>query len=217
MHEVMVRSEEFFAPVKSKKERLKELADEVKKRNDSSSVNPQPEKIEAEDELKELDSSKEDSEEQLETIPGLNIDKVVEQLAKESGIDIQELNLEKKQNRKQSINTKDVEGIQPDSKDIKKQSDIANPEGISAEELRKLKRKEKKKQRAKEKKKKEWYTPKISSSIYVQGLPKDVTRAEVVEFFGRAGVFRLDHETGKLSLKQAKKNSNSTPWKIRRP
>jgi hypothetical protein len=189
----MLRSEEFFAPKKSKKERLKELAEEFKNRDEEHKGPSNVQKIEPEVEANES----EESEEQEQAIPGLNLDKVVEQLAKESGIDISTLNLEEKTKRKLSSGKPDVEGLQPESKDIKKQSDISNPEGLTPEELRKLKRKEKKKQRAKEKKKKEWYNPKIQAAVYVQGLPTDVTREELLTFFSRAGVLRLELETGK--------------------
>lgn len=189
----MVRTEEFFTGKKDKKDRLRELADEVRNRNDGTKAPAQAEKIEPEEALE-----KPEPEGSEEEIPGLNLDKYVEQLAKETGIDISTLNLEDKPKAKPTRDEEGVEGLQPHSKDIKKQSDIANTEGLTPEELRKLKRKEKKKQRAKEKKKRAWYTPKIQSSIYVQGLPKDITRAEIIEFFGRAGVFRLDIETGSL-------------------
>lgn len=201
LHEVMLRSEEFFAPKKSIKERLKELADEITNREAIPHGTSKVEKIEPEDDAEES----EDSDEKEETIPGLNLDKVVEQLAKESGIDISALNVEGKSKRKLSETERPVEGIHPESKDIKKQSDISNAEGLTPEELRKLKRKEKKKQRAKEKKKKEWYNPKIQSAIYVQGLPKDVTREEILTFFNRAGILRLDAETGTSSLPRPRK------------
>jgi HIV Tat-specific factor 1 len=69
-----------------------------------------------------------------------------------------------------------------------------------------MERNRKKKQRLKEKKKQKWYNSKIQSSIYIQGLPKDITRNEVIEFFSRAGVLRLDHETGISNISQGRKS-----------
>lgn len=69
-----------------------------------------------------------------------------------------------------------------------------------------MERNRKKKQKLKEKKKQKWYNSKIQSSIYIQGLPKDITRNEVVEFFSRAGVLRLDHDTGMSVMMQARRS-----------
>ena len=55
--------------------------------------------------------------------------------------------------------------------------------------------------KAKEKKKQKWYNSRINSCVYIQGLPKDITRQEVVDFFGRAGILRLDPETGQEKVK----------------
>ena len=35
--------------------------------------------------------------------------------------------------------------------------------------------------------------------MIVEGLPDDVTHEEMKEFFGKAGVIRLDLQTGKIS------------------
>jgi HIV Tat-specific factor 1 len=43
--------------------------------------------------------------------------------------------------------------------------------------------------------------PKVNKTIYVKGLPKDVTEEECVAFFSRAGVLKKDPETRKESLK----------------
>jgi len=63
----------------------------------------------------------------------------------------------------------------------------------TAEELeRKRRRKEKKKEWRKQKKKATWQKPKVNCSVYLSGLPSDVTVEEVVEFAGRCGVVKSD-------------------------
>jgi len=64
-----------------------------------------------------------------------------------------------------------------------------------------------KKQR--EKKKNQWYTPKINSNIYVSGLPPDITQERLQEFFGRAGVIRIDKFSGEPKVKLYR-NSDGT-------
>ena len=53
-----------------------------------------------------------------------------------------------------------------------------------------------KNERRKEKKKTLWHEPKINSSIYVKGLPEDITIEEMKEFFGKAGIIKIDPLTG---------------------
>ena len=36
----------------------------------------------------------------------------------------------------------------------------------------------------------------MNSSIYIQGLPLDITKEEMSEFFSKAGLIRLDPFTG---------------------
>ena len=80
------------------------------------------------------------------------------------------------------------------AKDILSQK---NKEPIPADKLRKITKKKKRK----EKQKAKWYTPKINTNVYVQGLPKDMTRQEIIDFFTKAGVLRLDPETGEERIK----------------
>lgn len=196
MHEVMLRTEEYFAPKKSKQERLKELAQEVIKKNAEAEAMKPGNKIEPEDDNDNQQSSEDASEKGGDNIPGLDLDKVVEQLARETGVDMAEIDEKRARSRRVSIAGQEMDHLHPDSQDIKKQGDQSAPANLSAEELRKQRRKEKKKQRAKEKRKKNWYDPRINSCIYVQGLPLDITRNEVVDFFSKAGVIRLDTDTG---------------------
>ena len=52
-----------------------------------------------------------------------------------------------------------------------------------------------------ENKKKKWYNPKINSSIYVTGLPPDITTEEASEYFTKCGIFRVDPHTGEKRIK----------------
>jgi hypothetical protein len=61
------------------------------------------------------------------------------------------------------------------------------------------KRKKNKKQR--ERKKKKWYKARMNSSVYIQGLPKDVKKEEIKEMFSRCGVIRLDPVTSEERIK----------------
>lgn len=48
-----------------------------------------------------------------------------------------------------------------------------------------------------EKKKEKWYNAKINTFIYVSGLPLDITEDELKHFAIKAGVLRIDLNTGK--------------------
>lgn len=64
-------------------------------------------------------------------------------------------------------------------------------EQLKLREIRKLKKK-----RYQENKKRKWYQSKVNNYIYVQGLPDDITEAELKEYFVRCGVIRLDPYSG---------------------
>ena len=76
----MVRTEEFFAPKKSRKDRLKELAQSVTAK--------QAETLEPAEKPRKDSDSEAGAEEGA--IPGLNIDRFVEQMAKEIDLDMAE-------------------------------------------------------------------------------------------------------------------------------
>lgn len=73
--------------------------------------------------------------------------------------------------------------------------------GMSADQIRKIKKSKKKAKRAAEKKKEKWYQAKINTYIYVSGLPHSITIEKIDEFFSRAGVIRKDHFTGEKKIK----------------
>jgi len=50
-------------------------------------------------------------------------------------------------------------------------------------------------------KKKKWFEAKNNTFVYAQGLPLDVTEDEVVEFFMKCGVLKIDPTTGKKKVK----------------
>jgi HIV Tat-specific factor 1 len=54
-----------------------------------------------------------------------------------------------------------------------------------------------KKKRAAQNKKKRWVEAKYNTSIYVTGLPQDITLEELAEFAKKCGMLRLDAQTGK--------------------
>lgn len=72
---------------------------------------------------------------------------------------------------------------------------------MSEEELKQRELKKQKKKRYQENKKRKWYQSKMNTYIYIQGLPDDVTEAELKEYFGRCGVIRLDPYSGKEQIK----------------
>lgn len=211
----MVRAEEFFAPKKSKQERLKELAVDAAKKNAENEGQRGDKKIEAEAENMDPIESEDGSEKDADDIPGFDLDRVVEQLAKETGVDMAMIDENRARSRRESLAGQEIDQLHPNSKDIKKEGDTAATANLSAEELRKQRRKEKKKQRDKEKRKKAWYVSRINSCVYVQGLPKDITRQELIDFFEKAGVIRVDPETGSLLLREAKKKLSFTRLRIK--
>jgi HIV Tat-specific factor 1 len=58
-----------------------------------------------------------------------------------------------------------------------------------------------KKKRYLENKKRKWYQSKVNNYIYVQGLPSDITEAELKSYFVRCGVIRLDPYSGHEQIK----------------
>jgi len=58
--------------------------------------------------------------------------------------------------------------------------------------------------------KKKWYKPKINTNIYATGLPQDIKEEEVVEFFSKAGIIRLDFYTGEKRIKIYKDQDGGT-------
>lgn len=69
----------------------------------------------------------------------------------------------------------------------------------------------KKVKKIKEKRKRKWYNAKRNSSVYVQGLPPDVSAEELRRFFSRAGVLRFDVETGEERIKVYRDKASGLP------
>jgi HIV Tat-specific factor 1 len=67
--------------------------------------------------------------------------------------------------------------------------------------LQKREKNRKKAKRQAEKKKEKWYQAKINTFVYISGLPQDITEEELKEFVIKAGVLRIDLNTGKEKLK----------------
>ena len=61
--------------------------------------------------------------------------------------------------------------------------------------------KKEKRKRYKENKKKKWYNTKFNTNVYVSGLPKEITEAELSDFFLRCGIIRLDPHSGEKRIK----------------
>ncbi|CAD8087544.1 unnamed protein product [Paramecium sonneborni] len=66
---------------------------------------------------------------------------------------------------------------------------------------KKIEKNRKKSQKEKEKKKNQWYTPKINTNVYVEGLPQDITLEEMKTFFSKAGIIRINPETLQPTIK----------------
>lgn len=65
----------------------------------------------------------------------------------------------------------------------------------------KKERNRKKTKRQAEKRKEKWYQAKINTFIYISGLPQDITEEELKDFAVKAGVLRIDLNTGKEKIK----------------
>eukprot|EP01022_Parablepharisma_sp_SALTPOND_P014368 TRINITY_DN1947_c0_g1_i1.p1 TRINITY_DN1947_c0_g1~~TRINITY_DN1947_c0_g1_i1.p1 ORF type:complete len:498 (-),score=72.93 TRINITY_DN1947_c0_g1_i1:3959-5362(-) len=61
--------------------------------------------------------------------------------------------------------------------------------------------KKEKRKRYQQNKKKKWYNPKISASVYVTGLPPDISQEELSEYFSKCGILRVDPHTGEKKVK----------------
>lgn len=72
---------------------------------------------------------------------------------------------------------------------------------LTEEQLAKREKNKKKAKKQAEKKKEKWYNAKINTFIYISGLPLDVTEEELKEFVSKAGVLRIDLNTGKEKIK----------------
>ncbi|CAD8172982.1 unnamed protein product [Paramecium octaurelia] len=66
---------------------------------------------------------------------------------------------------------------------------------------KKIEKNRKKSQKEKEKKKNQWYTPKINTNVYVEGLPQDITVEEMKVFFSKAGIIRINPENLQPTIK----------------
>jgi HIV Tat-specific factor 1 len=67
--------------------------------------------------------------------------------------------------------------------------------------LKQAELKKEKRKRYKENKKKKWYNCKMNTSVYVSGLPQDITIEEIDAHFTRCGIIRLDPHTGEKRIK----------------
>jgi HIV Tat-specific factor 1 len=67
--------------------------------------------------------------------------------------------------------------------------------------LLKREKNKKKAKRQAEKRKEKWYCPKINTFVYISGLPLDITEEELKDFMTKAGILRIDLNTGKEKLK----------------
>lgn len=72
---------------------------------------------------------------------------------------------------------------------------------LTDEQIKILEKKKKKIDKLKDKKKEKWYAPKVNSNIYVNGLPKDITEFELMEYFSRCGFIRKDPKTNQNKVK----------------
>ena len=97
--------------------------------------------------------------------------------------------------------------ILEEANNILKQSKPEKPKEITENKLKRIK----KSRKQREKKKQQWYQSKINSNVYIQNLPLDIDQAEMKEFFSRAGVLRLDLETGEERIKIYKDKTTGKP------
>lgn len=83
--------------------------------------------------------------------------------------------------------------------------EIAQPEEqkqpLTEEELKRKEARKLKRKRAQQNKKKKWYEARNNTFVYASGLPADVTEDEVVDFFMKCGVLKIDPATGKKKVK----------------
>lgn len=86
----------------------------------------------------------------------------------------------------------EIEEIQENPYDDEEKKDLLR---------KKLERNRKKAEKDRQKKRKLWYTPRINTNIYIKGLPEDITEEEMAEFFGKAGIIRINQQTLKPTIK----------------
>jgi RNA recognition motif-containing protein len=67
--------------------------------------------------------------------------------------------------------------------------------------LKKREQKKLKRKRAAQNKKKKWFDARLNTFVYVQGLPLDVTEDELMDFFKKCGVLKIDKYTGQRKVK----------------
>lgn len=87
--------------------------------------------------------------------------------------------------------------IKKEANQVLKSKDL----GLDEQARLEKERKRKKNKKQKERKKKRWYKARMNTSIYITGMPKDVTHEEIKEMFSRCGVIRLDPVTSEARIK----------------
>ena len=75
---------------------------------------------------------------------------------------------------------------------IKEDAPATEVKPLSEEELKKREQKKLKRKRAAQNKKKKWFDARQNTFVYAQGLPKDITEDELMEFFKKCGVLKID-------------------------
>jgi HIV Tat-specific factor 1 len=91
-----------------------------------------------------------------------------------------------------------VEKDKRKKKDVHVAEEKVEPEvPLTEEQLIRREKNKKKARRQAEKKKEKWYNAKINTFIYISGLPFDITDEELKDFVSKAGVLRIDLNTGK--------------------
>ncbi|KAL4434883.1 hypothetical protein ABPG74_021222 [Tetrahymena malaccensis] len=134
----------------------------------------------------------EEPKEEMDKMRNELIDKLRKQFISEENKDVEKL----KSNLKDQLQIQnDIEENNADPKDKEMMK------GMTAEQIKKIKRNKKKAKRQAEKKKQKWYQSRVNTYIYVKGLPHSITEEKLDEFFSRAGVIRKDPITDKKKIK----------------
>lgn len=162
-------------PKKSKKDEKEE-----KKEAEVKGNSPTPEKIE------------EESEEQEDKSPVSRKD--LKKITKEA---TKEETKGKRLTTEELVDIKLNKKIKKEANEILKNKDL----GLDAKAKLEKEKKRKKNKKQKERKKKKWYKARMNTSVYIQGLPKDVKKEEIKEMFSRCGVIRLDPVTSEDRIK----------------
>jgi HIV Tat-specific factor 1 len=87
--------------------------------------------------------------------------------------------------------------IKKEANEVLKNKDLGLDDNARIEKEKKRKKNKKQKER----KKKKWYKARLNTSVYIDGLPKDIKREEIKEMFSRCGVIRLDPVTSEDRIK----------------